>query len=256
MGPKGRDLGRNRYFFERDPLTGRFICTMEVPPSTQTDNDLTNAVRSLVDEDSEELFIGLARDVKNHRLPARNFSTEMMQSLRHGLICYGSDLLSGVEFFRALYRIGSSVTHEIRRTISGQIGIDKEGWREDWALVEIDKPWNTLNQQRWDTLLLQLMATSLGAMKDFSPLLTACEDPKGDGLTWFKDGRVPFAKGGDSGAAVTTLSHDRQSLVFGGTVASMFVVDAKTSENLVFVIPQSAIFRQIHDKTGLNLQLH
>jgi hypothetical protein len=61
---------------------------------------------------------------------------------------------------------------------------------------------------------------------------------------WFL--QSPFAKGSDSGAAVTTLSHDRQSLVFGGTVASMFVVDRICDTAIGYFPPDTVPSVKVH----------
>ena len=118
--------------------------------------------------------------------------------------------------FVSLYRAG------VGRSVTGRIGVDEQGWREDWALIELDKPWETTNGQWWDEGMLRLIVRSLGATDQFQPVFTSCEDPTANGLTWIKDGATTaLTTGTCSGEAVelflqgTALPVDQMSIEAG-----------------------------------------
>ena len=74
----------------------------------------------------------------------------------------------------------------VGRSVLGQHGVDEQGWRENWALIELDKPCEATNEQRLDEGMLRLTAKSLGATDQLQSVFTACEVPIANGLTWIK----------------------------------------------------------------------
>jgi hypothetical protein len=181
----------------------------------------------------------------------------------------------------------------------GRLGVDREGYREDWAVIELEPPYDGENGVWWAEERFE------GEEPIQVGRLVGCEDPAADGTVWWKEGAATgwtegkmsktelelfldgtteaiearfkiffsvklfsanfsflssspwhsIAAKGDSGAGLYAMSSEN-NLVFGGLVASLFKPrDARMGPSLVMVVPQSRLFAQLKEETGLYWKL-
>ena len=123
----------------------------------------------------------------------------------------------------------NSYSAGVGRSVLGRIGVDEQGRREDWALIELDKPWEATNEQRWDEGMLKLIVKSLGATDQFQSVFTSCEGPTANGLTWIKEGATTALTTG-------TCSGEAVELFLQGTaLPAVHPANAVSAKQLVFL---------------------
>jgi hypothetical protein len=102
------------------------------------------------------------------------------------------------------------------QVLAGRLAVDKEGWREDWALLSLRTEYRGKNGVWWTE-------EKFGPPMGGNGRLIGCADPVADGGVWYKEGATTGWKGGKMSKTEfelflkgTTLPVNPESPTLGG----------------------------------------
>jgi hypothetical protein len=76
----------------------------------------------------------------------------------------------------------------------GRIGVDRAGYREDWAVIELDPLYNGENCIWWEDP--DHLSRFVGKESFQAGRLVGCKDPAADGTEWYQEGATDSWEGG------------------------------------------------------------
>jgi hypothetical protein len=143
--------------------------------------------------------------------PGNNTTVQTVEIITPGHI----DILVHLNFYKPYRDAEASLVDSIIRASrtqcgvvkGGRIGVDRAGYREDWAVIELDPLYNGENCVWWEDP--DHLSRFVGKESFQAGRLVGCKDPAADGTEWYQEGATDSWEGGENIQDRSGAVHER-----------------------------------------------